>query len=171
VVRWSVVPGSERSVAMGGVDLEIDRRRRVEPVIGALTGLTPAAFGALATELDTTWRSVRFERLAERPRRMRAPGAGRPPIALAARLLLGLARMRWGGSYRATAAVFGVSKDTVHRVEVEVHELLTRAGRARWEPPAPAEPLATVVATLGDGAVRDAFVVLGTLPGGGETTR
>ncbi len=148
-----------RRTGRSGGDAVVERRR-VAPVVGPLTGLTIVEFTLLVDDLDPTWETERTARLAGRPRRMRAPGAGRPPIRFPARLLLGLVKLRWNASYRRVAAVFGVSKDTVQRVELELLDLLRLAGRPRWRPPTPDASLDVVLAAVGADGARAAFEAL-----------
>lgn len=92
-----------------------------------LTGLTAAQYAALLAELGPRWEEARWARLSARERR-REVGGGRKPFPFAGRLLLASVQLRWNLPYRTTAALFGVSKDTVARAVAELAPLLAECG-------------------------------------------
>lgn len=102
-----------------------------------LCGTTPEQFADLLIRLAPIAEQRRRE-LADRPGRMRAPGAGRPPKPFWLRLLVALTLLRQGISVRATAAVFGIHERSVRRYRDEVEELLVIHG---FQPVGAARPI------------------------------
>ena len=98
----------------------------------------------------------RKRRLADRPGRVRAPGAGRRPFLFWLRLLVVLTRLRPGTSVRAAGQVFGIHERSVRRYRDEVEELLGAYG---FHPPGAKRPIRTLddlaeyVAGLAEGTV------------------
>ena len=95
-------------------------------------------------------------RLADRPGRRRAPGAGRPPFVLWLRLLVALSHLRQGTSVRATAGIFGIHERSVRRYRDEIEELLSDHGfcpLGARRPIRSLEDLAVYLAGLSAGAV------------------
>jgi len=93
---------------------------------------------------------------AERPGRLRAAGAGRPPFPLWLRLLVALTLLRQGTSTRATAQICGVHERSVRRYRDEIEGLLCDYG---FHPPGARQPirsledLACYLAGLPDGTL------------------
>ena len=120
-----------------------------------LCGTTPGQFAGLLERLAPLV-AQRRQRLADRPGRLRAPGAGRPPFALWLRLLVALTHLRQGMSVRATGRIFGIHERSVRRYRDEIEELLTDHG---FCPPGARRPirnlddLATYLAELSEGTV------------------
>ena len=83
----------------------------------------------------------RQRRLADRPGRLRAPGAGRQPFPLWLRLLVALTHLRQGTSVRATAQICGVHERSVRRYRDEIEELLSDHG---FCPPGARQPIRTL---------------------------
>lgn len=80
----------------------------------------------------------RRRRLADRPGRLRAPGAGRQPFPLWLRLLVALTLLRQGTSVRATGQICGVHERSVRRYRDEIEELLSDHG---FCPPGASRPI------------------------------
>lgn len=120
-----------------------------------LCGTTEEQFGDLLIRLAPL-ATERQQRLAERPDRRRAPGAGRPPYPFWLRLLVALTHLRQGTTVRATGAIFGIHERSVRRYRDEVEELLVAHG---FQPPGVARPirslddLAAYVNDLAEGVV------------------
>jgi len=121
-----------------------------------LCGTTPEQFAELLTRLGPTWETARRVR-AERPGRLRAPGAGAKPVPLWLRLLVALTHMRQGLSTRATARIFGVHERTVRRWRDEIEELLADHGCL---PPGATAPIRTTADLLAHLQSRPAEPVL-----------
>lgn len=102
-----------------------------------LCGTTEAQFGDLLIRLAPL-ALERQRRLADRPDRKRAPGAGRRPYPFWLRLLVALTHLRQGTSVRATAAIFGVHERSVRRYRDEIEELLVAHG---FQPPGAVRPI------------------------------
>lgn len=109
-----------------------------------LCGAAPEQFGELLIRLGPAWEEMRRAR-AERPGRLRGPGAGRKPAPLWLRLLVALTHLRQGTSVRATARVFGVHERSVRRWRDEVEALLADHGCL---PPGAAAPIRTTADLL-----------------------
>lgn len=105
-----------------------------------LCGTTPEEFAVLLERLAPLVEERR-RRLADRPGRRRAPGAGRPPFALWLRLLVALTLLRQGTSVRATAQICGVHERSVRRYRDEIEELLSDHG---FCPPGGRPPIRTL---------------------------
>ena len=103
----------------------------------------------------------RRRRLADRPGRRRAPGAGRPPFALWLRLLVALTHLRQGTSVRATGQVFGVHERSVRRYRDEIEELLSDHGFCPPGAKRPIRSLEDLAAYLG-GLAEGTVLVDGT---------
>lgn len=120
-----------------------------------LCGASPEQFGELLERLAPLAESARRER-AERPGRLRAPGAGRKPYPFWLRLLVALTHLRQGTSVRATGAIFGIHERSVRRYRDEIEELLCSYG---FQPPGVSRPIRTLtdlagyVETLSDGQI------------------
>jgi DDE superfamily endonuclease/Helix-turn-helix of DDE superfamily endonuclease len=109
-----------------------------------LCGTTPEQFGELLTRLAPAWEEMRRAR-AERPGRLRAPGAGPKPTALWVRLLVALTHLRQGTSVRATGRIFGVHERSVRRWRDEIEGLLAGHGCL---PPGAVAPIRTTADLL-----------------------
>lgn len=105
-----------------------------------LCGTTPDQFGDLFFRL-TPLAEERQRRLADRPGRKRAPGAGRRPFPFWLRLLVALTHLRQGTTTRATGAIFGIHERSVRRYRDEISELLVDHG---FQPPGAARPIRTL---------------------------
>lgn len=120
-----------------------------------LCGTSPPQFGDLLVRLAPLAQE-RQRRLADRPSRKRAPGAGRPPRRFWLRLLVALTHLRQGTSTRATACLFGIHERSVRRYRDEIAELLVAHG---FQPPGAARPIRTLeelaayVEGLGEGQI------------------
>lgn len=109
-----------------------------------LCGTTPEQFGELLIRLGPAWEGMRRAR-AERPGRLRAPGAGVKPQPLWLRLLVALTHLRQGTSVRATGRIFGIHERSVRRWRDEVEALLADHGCL---PPGAAAPIRTTADLL-----------------------
>jgi len=118
-----------------------------------LCGTTPEEFAVLLERLAPLVVERRC-RLADRPGRLRAPGAGRPPFALWLRLLVALTHLRQGTSVRATGEICGVHERSVRRYRDEIEELLSDHG---FCPPGAKRPIRSL---------EDLAAYLGELSGG-----
>jgi len=105
-----------------------------------LCGTTPEEFGVLVERLAPLV-VERRRRLADRPGRQRAPGAGRRPFPLWLRLLVALTHLRQGTSVRATGQICGVHERSVRRYRDEIEELLSDHG---FCPPGAKQPIRTL---------------------------
>lgn len=120
-----------------------------------LCGTTPEQFGDLLVRLAPL-ADERRQRLAERPGRKRAPGAGRQPFAFWLRMLVALTHLRHGMSVRGTAGIFGIHERSVRRYRDEIEELLVCHG---FCPPGASRPIRNLddlrdyVQQLGDATV------------------
>lgn len=92
-----------------------------------LCGTTPEEFAGVLERLGPLVEERR-RRLADRPGRRRAPGAGRPPFPLWLRLLVALTLLRQGTSVRATGQICGIHERSVRRYRDEIEELLSDHG-------------------------------------------
>jgi len=105
-----------------------------------LCGTTPEQFADLLVRLAPIAEQRRRD-LADRPGRLRAPGAGRPPKPFWLRLLVTLTLLRQGMSVRATGRIFGIHERTVRRYRDEVEELLVLHGFQPASAPGPIRSL------------------------------
>jgi hypothetical protein len=102
-----------------------------------MCGTTEEQFAELMVVLAPSVEQ-RKRRLADRPDRKRAPGAGQKPAPWWLRLLVALTHLRQGTSVRATAAIFGIHERSVRRYRDEVEEVLVGFG---FRPPGAAKPI------------------------------
>src|SRR5688572_5616690 len=109
-----------------------------------LCGTTPEQFAELLTRLGPSWEEMRRAR-ADRPGRLRAPGAGAKPVPLWLRLLVALTHLRQGLSTRATARIFAVHERSVRRWRDEIEALLAEHGCL---PPGASAPIRTTADLL-----------------------
>jgi len=105
-----------------------------------LCGTTPEEFAVLVERLAPLV-VERRRRLADRPGRRRAPGAGRRPFPLWLRLLVALTHLRQGTSVRSTGQICGVHERSVRRYRDEIEELLSDHG---FCPPGARQPIRTL---------------------------
>jgi len=105
-----------------------------------LCGTSPEQFAELLVRL-VPLAEGRKRRLADRPGRVRAPGAGRRPFPFWLRLLVALTHLRQGTSVRATGQIFGIHERSVRRYRDEVEELLAAHG---FQPPGAKRPIRTL---------------------------
>lgn len=102
-----------------------------------LCGTTEEQFAGLLVALAPL-AEQRRQRLADRPDRRRAPGAGRHPKPLWVRLLVALTHLRQGTSVRSTAVLLGVHERSVRRYRDEIEDLLVDHG---FRPPGAERPI------------------------------
>lgn len=120
-----------------------------------LCGTSPEQFADLMVRLAPLAQQ-RQAKLADRPGRKRAPGAGRPPRPFWLRLLVALTHLRQGTALRSTAAMFGVDERSVRRYRDEIEVLLVWHGflpAGATRPIRTLEDLAAHVEGLGAGEV------------------
>ncbi len=114
-----------------------------------VTGLSREVLAELVAELEPRWQARQDARLADRPRRRRAVGAGaRYRLVFLDRLLATLAHLRHGVTHDVLACWFGVSRSTITRAVGEVRPLLAERG-CTVEGGLRLRTLADVVAHLG----------------------
>lgn len=134
-------------------------------------GETPEQFADLLARLAPAWEAARRGR-AERPGRLRAPGAGAKPAPFWLRLLVALTHMRQGMPTRATARVFAVHERSVRRWRDEVKALLAGHGCLPRGAAAPIRTTADLLAHLearpGEPVLVDGTEVPRWSPGGWE---
>lgn len=109
--------------------LHLARLRKFPAVFRAMTGLTPAAFDALATDLCPAYADAEFDRL-DHPDRERAAGAGHPfGLDIPDRFLLTVVWLRVYPTYAVLGYFFGLSETTARRLVEQILPVLERAGR------------------------------------------
>jgi IS5 family transposase len=92
-----------------------ERLKRTPETFRSLTGLTPAAFQDLLTQVEPAWHAARAKRRA-RPDRRRKPGAGpKHCLSIADQLLMLLIYYRTYVSHAFLAFLFGIDDSTVCR--------------------------------------------------------
>lgn len=151
---------------MGGVGCAVMRPVHVVGLRPSrdLCGTTEDQFADLLIRLAPLAQE-RLDRLADRPDRQRAPGAGRKRRPFWVRLLVALTHLRQGSTVRATGDVFGVHEKTVRRYRDEIEELLVEHG---FVPPGAARPIRTLdeladyLTALAESDGEEAVVVDGT---------
>lgn len=93
----------------------------------ALTGLSRRQFHELAAGTEPVWRQRRLQAL-DRPGRLTRVGGGRKfSLPFASRLFLAILHLRWGVTYRALGAMFGVGIQTVERACRDLRPMLESA--------------------------------------------
>ena len=94
-----------------------------------VTGLSSPVLAALVAEVGPAWQARQDARLADRPHRRRAVGAGaKHKLVFVDRLLATLVHLRHGVTHDVLAAWFGVHRSTVTRAIGEVRPLLAERG-------------------------------------------
>jgi hypothetical protein len=90
----------------------------------ALTGFSGHQFHELVARSEPEWRRRRLQAL-DRPGRLTRVGGGRKfSLPFAGRLFLAVLHQRWGVTYRALAAMFGVGTQTVERACRDLRPML-----------------------------------------------
>jgi hypothetical protein len=104
--------------------MTVARLRRKPRHFQSFTGLTPAEFDRLLTELEPVYHAS-LRRLRDRPDRQRAAGGGRKgSLPLAERLLMGLISLRLYVSQSLLSCLFDLDESNVSR---ELNQRLTPA--------------------------------------------
>ena len=94
-----------------------------------ITGLSSPVLAALVAEVGPQWQARCDARLADRPHRKRAVGAGaKHRLVFVDRLLATLVHLRHGVTHDVLAAWFGVHRSTITRAVGEVRPLLAARG-------------------------------------------
>ena len=94
-----------------------------------ITGLSSPVLAALVAEVGPQWQARQDAKLADRPHRLRAVGAGAEhKLIFVDRLLATLVHRRHGVTHDVLAARFGVHRSTVTRAIGEVRPLLAARG-------------------------------------------